>query len=112
MKKAQGLPITTVILAALGLVVLVIIFAITTGRLGIFSKALKECAADKCAGTSDTPNELRISQCRDEGGFKLPGDWVIAGSTTKCPYCCSVRIPTTPAPPRIAPRTAGQTAED
>ena len=43
MKKAQGLPITTIVIAALSLVVLVILFAITTGRLAIFTGAASEC---------------------------------------------------------------------
>ena len=43
MKKAQGLPITTIVVAALALLVLVILFAITTGRLGIFTGAASEC---------------------------------------------------------------------
>jgi len=42
-KRAQGLPITTVILAILGIVVLVILFAIMTGRLTIFAGAANEC---------------------------------------------------------------------
>lgn len=43
MKKGQGLPITTIVIAALAILVLVILFAITTGRLGIFSGAVSEC---------------------------------------------------------------------
>ncbi len=43
MDKGQGLPITTIVIAALALVVLVILFAITTGRLAIFTGAASEC---------------------------------------------------------------------
>lgn len=43
MKKGQSLPITTIVIAALAILVLVILFAITTGRLGIFSGAVSEC---------------------------------------------------------------------
>ena len=43
MKKAQGLPITTIIIAALALVVLVILFAIFTGRISIFGRGITEC---------------------------------------------------------------------
>lgn len=43
MDKGQGLPITTIVVAALGLLVLVILFAITTGRLGIFAAGASEC---------------------------------------------------------------------
>ena len=42
-KRGQGLPITTVILAILGIVVLVILFAIITGRLTIFTGVANEC---------------------------------------------------------------------
>lgn len=42
-KRAQGLPITTIIIAILGIVVLVILFAITTGRLAIFTGVASEC---------------------------------------------------------------------
>ena len=43
MDKGQGLPITTIVVAALALLVLVILFAITTGRLGIFAGGVSEC---------------------------------------------------------------------
>lgn len=43
MKKAQGLPITTIIIAALALVVFVIMFAIFTGRITIFGRGITEC---------------------------------------------------------------------
>ncbi|MBW2973339.1 hypothetical protein KY346_03020 [Candidatus Woesearchaeota archaeon] len=43
MRKAQGLPITTIIIAALALVVLVVLFAIFTGRLSIFGRGISEC---------------------------------------------------------------------
>jgi hypothetical protein len=41
--RAQGLPIATIILAILGLVVLVILFAVLTGRMTIFTGAVNEC---------------------------------------------------------------------
>ncbi|MBI4016918.1 MAG: hypothetical protein HY363_04465 [Candidatus Aenigmarchaeota archaeon] len=69
MKKAQGLPISTVILATLGLVVLVVLFAITTGRLAIFSKEVQKCAFNAC---------ITRQQCQDAGGFPLPGQWLDA----------------------------------
>jgi len=39
-KKAQGLSINTIIIAALGLAVLVILFAVMTGRLSVFGKGV------------------------------------------------------------------------
>ena len=45
MKKAQGISINTIIIAALGLAVLVVLFLIFTGRIGIFSKGVDETQA-------------------------------------------------------------------
>ena len=42
-KKAQGISINVIIIAAIALAVLVILFAIFTGRLGKFSKGLESC---------------------------------------------------------------------
>ena len=90
MKKAQGLPISTVILATLGLVVLVVLFAITTGRLAIFSKEVQKCAERAC---------ISSEECSREGGFPLPGDWISQGVQNvgrKCSspnVCCSVPKP-------------------
>jgi len=39
-KKAQGLSLNTIIIAAIGLAVLVILFAVFTGRIGGFNKGL------------------------------------------------------------------------
>ena len=43
MKKAQGLPITTIIIAILGLVVIIVLFAILTGKMTIFAGLANEC---------------------------------------------------------------------
>ena len=43
MKKAQGLPISTIIIAALGILVLVVIGAIFGGQIGKFGRAASEC---------------------------------------------------------------------
>ncbi len=42
MKKGQGLPLNTIIIAIIVLVVLVIIIAIFTGRIGIFQQQVDE----------------------------------------------------------------------
>lgn len=49
MKKAQGLPITTVIIAALALLVLVIIVLVFTGRITMFGRGVSECPG-RCPG--------------------------------------------------------------
>ena len=46
-KKGQGISINTIIIAAIGLAVLVVLFAIFTGRLGGFTKGVTE--TDTCA---------------------------------------------------------------
>ena len=52
MKKGQGLPITTIVIAALAILVLVILFAITTGRLGTFAGATSECPGECLASVT------------------------------------------------------------
>ena len=43
MARAQGLPISTIIIAALGILVLVVIGAIFGGQIGKFGRAASEC---------------------------------------------------------------------
>ena len=64
MKKAQGLPLTTIIIAALGIFVLIILIVIFTGRVGIFGKSLSTCPGE-C---------LPKNECSEKGGASLgPG---------------------------------------
>ena len=44
LKKAQGLSITTIIVALIALIVLVILISVFTGRMGIFGKGLDEAS--------------------------------------------------------------------
>lgn len=44
-KKSQGMPINVIIVAALALIVLVVLAAIFTGRVKIFSESLQSCTA-------------------------------------------------------------------
>lgn len=41
-KKGQGLPLNTIIIAAIVLIVLVVLWAIFTGRMGVFSKGVSD----------------------------------------------------------------------
>lgn len=71
-KKAQGLSINTIIIAALGLAVLVILFAVMTGRLNIFGK-----------GVDSTQQQLtQCSQQCQVQGFSSGGP-VVAGTCTE-----------------------------
>lgn len=47
-KKGQGLPLTTIIIAAVGLIVLVVLVAIFTGRIGGFGKGVAEAGELRC----------------------------------------------------------------
>jgi len=96
-KRAQGLPITTIILAILGIVVLVILFAITTGRLAIFTRGVSECPGE-CVGryTTDIAFATSPDTCA-EFEKQLTGSYVAPGQdprTTsreqlvKCKACC------------------------
>lgn len=57
-KKSQSISINTIIVAAIALAVLVVLFAIFTGRLGSFSKGVSEAvtceSACKSAGMEKT----------------------------------------------------------
>lgn len=59
-KKAQGLSLNTIIIAAIVLIVLVVLWAVFTGRMGVFSK-----------GVTDITRE---TTCAEAGGVKRSGD--------------------------------------
>ena len=50
---AQGLPISTIIIAALGLIVLIIMAVMVQQRTTLFSKGLKNASEDTCAPAND-----------------------------------------------------------
>ena len=54
MKKAQGLPLNTIVIAALVLLVLVILALILTGKLGNFAAKTNECLTNGGTCDSDT----------------------------------------------------------
>ena len=69
--KAQGISINTIIIAAIALIVLVVLVAIFTGRLGIFSMGVQSCT-DKggtCASSCIAPDyaTLRGTDCDKAG---------------------------------------------
>jgi hypothetical protein len=96
-----------IIMAAIGLLVMVIIFAITTGRLGIFSQSLNECKG-RCLEPCTTTGEVTgVAKCSDvaqatcDSAFETPvtGQYIQAGqprdldpdSIIRCSKCC-VRV--------------------
>ena len=73
MKKAQGLSMTTIVLAALALLVLVVLTLIFTGRMGNFSLGVEK--------NTDCQKRLQISQpmaCR----YTFPGVAEVQGVMT------------------------------
>ena len=80
MKKAQGLSITTIIVAVIALVVLVVLVAIFTGRLAIFGGSVSKCAGicrDPAEGCTDTETMMTGKFSTDK-----------LGNTCKDQICC------------------------
>ena len=81
-KKAQGLSMTTIVVAALALLVLVVLALVFTGRMGDFSKGVKNvgtcdqaCIAAGYLGSGGT--------CETDGSNKMTGyDTCCCKSTT------------------------------
>ena len=86
MRKAQGISINVIIIAAIALAVLVVLFAIFTGRIGGFSKGVQETdtCAQKCSSLNfNTHVDLSQSDCQGTYiGGKYPDT-----PTSGC--CCS-----------------------
>ncbi len=76
LKKGQGLTMDVIIIAAISLVVLVVLIAIFTGRLGRFTSEIKDCAAQggSCMSEED---------CRSKQMGILPGK-TSCEDTMKC----------------------------
>ncbi len=64
-KKAQGLSLTTIIVAAVGLIVLVILVAIFTGRMAMFGIGISKAARTELAAL-----KLDYGQCHPSRGME------------------------------------------
>ena len=92
-KKAQGISINTIIIAAIGLAVLIVLFAIFTGRLGIFTKTVQD--TDTCVQKCSSLNmdqgrklDLQTDRCDTQAGEQtVPGTY----SDSKFGCCCKPR---------------------
>ncbi|MBI2134984.1 hypothetical protein HYU09_03260 [Candidatus Woesearchaeota archaeon] len=89
--KSQGLSINTIIIAAIALIVLVVLIAIFTGRLGLFSKGLSGTVT--CEGSCKAVNMqfgLRdtVDGCKTAIGNRkyIPGEFQDLQPNTVC--CC------------------------
>ncbi len=101
MKKAQGLPITVIIIAALGILVLVVIAAIFGGQIGKFGRVTGECRG-VCVVTAKPIDaapyaqfSVRASGECSEFETKLSGTYMAMGTPKdvdmndyKCDACC------------------------
>jgi hypothetical protein len=103
MKKGQGLPINTIIIAALAMIVLVILFAILTGRFALVNQTLNECRSPaRCIGEYTTggqnglPAAVQDLACDPSFETPQPGTFVKQGQTAstavdelvRCSKCC------------------------
>jgi hypothetical protein len=101
-RRAQGLPITTIIIAALGILVLVVVGAIFGGQIGKFGRAAGECPG-KCvvnakpAGASPSALfEVRADgKCDEDFESQVSGVYIAKGTPKeakvleyKCDACC------------------------
>lgn len=53
--RGQGLPISTIIIAGLGLIVLVILSVMVAQKVGVFGKGTREVSEQQCS----SPNQVR-----------------------------------------------------
>lgn len=87
MKRAQGLPITTIIIAALGLLVLVVIGAIFGGQIGKFGRVSGECQG-RCVVGENTTCIPGIEKALS-GRYIEPGQQGVAADQLQyCNVCC------------------------
>ncbi|MBI3035511.1 hypothetical protein HYY71_04255 [Candidatus Woesearchaeota archaeon] len=88
-KKGQSISINTIIIAAIALAVLVVLFAIFTGRLGGFTKGVQETdtCAQKCSSLNMNPGSHPI----DESSKSCITGQYIAGAYVDGKFgCCCI----------------------
>jgi len=78
--KAQGLPISTIIIAALGILVLVVIGAIFGGQIGKFGKAASECPG-RCLKVNPPSNPMGAAFVTGQGAECNDFETRLSGST-------------------------------
>jgi len=61
MKKAQGMSLNVIVIAALALIVLVVLVAIFTGRMGLFTQSLREQESKFCGPVTDNSKGTSIN---------------------------------------------------
>ena len=73
-KKAQGLSVNAIIIAAIALIVLVVLVSIFTGRLGIFSKGLGEATSCNQICASRDISSINCAVGKGTNGDETPSD--------------------------------------
>jgi len=92
-KKGQSISINTIIIAAIALAVLIVLFAIFTGRLGIFSKGVQDTdtCTQKCTSLNlkKTTSDVTAAGCSTtSGGQQIAGKYSdVTGENNVC--CCT-----------------------
>ena len=67
MKKGQGLSLNTIIIAAIVLIVLVVLWAIFTGRMGAFAEGVKKQDTATEEALEDIEEKLEGTETGEEG---------------------------------------------
>ena len=83
-KKAQGLSLNVVIVAALVLVVLIVLVVILTGRTGKFTEGTKEVDKDYAPGKCEIPGTGRSCEGTCPSGTVSVGDMDCGIGLTCC----------------------------
>jgi len=67
-RRAQGLPVTVIIVAVLALIALVVVMAIFTGNYGKFSKDIQSCAlkSGTCRAACESGESQIDAECQKE----------------------------------------------
>ena len=89
MKKAQGLSLNTIIIAAIVLIVLVVLWAIFTGRMGVFTTGVKDieklrCTDDIIGGQASTETNDNGDLICPTGKSRIPGTFTDIDETEIC----------------------------
>jgi hypothetical protein len=72
-KKAQGLSLTTIIVAALALIVLVVLVMVFTGRIGTFREGVEQAGQAELTSYQITYSDCRPTKGNEETFLNLMG---------------------------------------
>ncbi|HII16786.1 TPA: hypothetical protein HA361_02635 [Candidatus Woesearchaeota archaeon] len=93
-RKAQGISINTIVIAAIALVVLVVVIAIFTGNLGSFATDLKNAKGDQTKICSSqaivgvTSSSIKtLEECQ-----AVKGRTILAADAGSGSVCCIVQV--------------------